>query len=73
MPCAKYNLQSERTFETPCKARIAWDFELRLRIKQGEVSIKLIFEKDVFWDGIYRLPTSGAFLNQKPYKQTSHE
>ena len=20
MPCAKYNLQSERTFETPCKA-----------------------------------------------------
>ena len=50
------------------KARIAWDFSTLLHIKQDEVS-KLIFENDAIRNNL----TSGAFLNQKPNKQTSHE
>ena len=48
--------------------RIAWDFSTLLRLKQGQVC-KLIFENDA----IPMTLTSGAFVNKKCNKQTSHE
>ena len=41
-------------------------------MQQDEVS-KLIFENDAIRNRISDNLTSGAFLNEKPSKQTSHE
>ena len=53
------------------KGRIAWDFSNLLRIKQGEVNT-LIFENDAIRIG-FPMTLSGAFLNEKRNKQTSHQ
>ena len=56
----------------PSGDRIAWYFSTLLCLKQGQVN-KLIFENDASEIGFPLTLTSGAFLNQKRNKQTSHE